>query len=136
MSDADATGQRIGEFFGDVSAEISALMRRELSVAREQAAERLRRSAAGIGLAAAAAALGGVALGTATAGLVRALDRALPGRNGALAVTLLSSGLAGICAVIGAQEIRRHAFAVPQEAAQAVLDDVGSSEGGVAGRSR
>lgn len=124
MSDAHAAGQRVGELFGDLSEETAALVRRELRLAREQTAERLQRSAAGIALVGSAAVLGALALGTATAGLVRILDRILPGRSGAIAATLLYGGLAGGFGAIGVQQLRRHAVEASKEAAQTVSDDV------------
>ncbi len=116
--------QRAGKLFGELSEETAALVRREVEVARDQAADRIKRSVAGVGLLAGATVLGGLALGTLSAGLVRALDRALPERNGALAVTLLYGTLAGALGAAGVRELRRHALAAPEQAADAITGDV------------
>lgn len=124
MTDANAAGERIGELLGGLSEETAALVREELENVRQQVATQMRRSAAGIGMLAVAGVFGGLALGTGTAALVRALDRVLPGRLGAGFTTLLYGGLAAGMTAMGVEQLRRHATEVPAQAAAVVREDV------------
>jgi hypothetical protein len=114
----------VGELVGQATEQLSRLVRQEVTLAKEELAEKGRRAGRGGGLLGAAGAVGYAGLlalaGTATAGL----SLTLPVWAAALVVTAVLFVIAALLAVTGRAQLRRAVPPAPSEALGSVRADV------------
>ncbi|WP_367324042.1 phage holin family protein [Streptomyces sp. HUAS ZL42] len=114
----------VGELVTQATEQLSRLVRQELSLAKEELAEKGRRAGRGGGLLGAAGAFGYAGLlalaGTATA----ALSLTLSVWAAALIVTAALFAIAGLLAVAGRSQLRRATPPTPEETLGSVRADV------------
>jgi uncharacterized membrane protein YqjE len=112
------------ELIDKLSADARGLVRAEVSLARAELEEKVRRLAAGGALVAAAAVLGLVALGALTATAIIALSNVVSTWLAALIVTVVVGLLAGILLLIGIKLLRRGVPPAPTESVDQMKEDV------------
>ncbi|MET8245457.1 phage holin family protein [Streptomyces sp. NPDC005202] len=114
----------VGELVHEATEQLSRLVRQEVTLAKEELAEKGRRAGRGgelLGAAGAIAHVGLIALaGTATA----ALSLTLPVWAAALIVTAVLFAVAGLLAATGRAQLRRAAPPAPEETLGSVRADV------------
>jgi hypothetical protein len=114
----------IRELIDQLSEDVRALVRAEVSVIRAELEEKVRRLAVGAALVAVAGVLGLVALGAATATAIIALANVLATWLAALIVTAAFAFVAGIALLVGLRILRRGVPPAPTESVDAIKEDV------------
>lgn len=114
----------IRELIDQLSEDVRALVRAEVSVIRAELEEKVRRLAVGAALVAVAAVLGLVALGAATATAIIALANVLATWLAALIVTAVFAFVAGIVLLAGVKFLRRGVPPAPKESVDSIKEDV------------
>jgi hypothetical protein len=114
----------IRELIDQLSEDVRALVRAEVSVIRAELEEKVRRLAVGAALVAVAGVLGLVALGAATATAIIALSNVLATWLAALIVTAAFAFVAGIVLLIGVKILRRGVPPAPTESVDSIKEDV------------
>jgi hypothetical protein len=114
----------IRELIDQLSEDVRALVRAEVSVIRAELEEKVRRLAVGAALVAVAGVLGLVALGAATATAIIALANVLATWLAALIVTVAFAFVAGIVLLIGVKILRRGVPPAPTESVDSIKEDV------------
>ena len=114
----------LSDLVEQLSADVRALVRAELALAKAELSERARRFAVAGGLAAAGAVLGLLALGTFTATAVIALANVWPAWLAALVVAVVLAAVAGILLAVGTKVGRRAVPPVPAETVESIKEDV------------
>jgi hypothetical protein len=114
----------IRELIDQLSEDVRALVRAEVSVIRAELEEKVRRLAVGAALVAVAGVLGLVALGAATATAIIALANVLATWLAALIVTAVFAFVAGIVLLAGVKFLRRGVPPAPKESVDAIKEDV------------
>ena len=121
---ADPRDQSIGELVKDLATETSTLVRQEIDLAKAEVTERGKRAGKGAGMLGAAALVGLLAAGALTACLIAALDLAMATWLAALVVTVVFGAIAAVLAMTGRKQIQEAAPPVPEQAIDAVKEDV------------
>jgi uncharacterized membrane protein YqjE len=121
-----AVGQQrsIGELTKAVSKDATDLVRAEVELAKQEVAGKLKESAVGAGLLAAAAVLGLIALATLTTTVILALATAMPAWLAALIVTVVVLVITAVLARIGALKLQAGTPPVPSETAESAKEDL------------
>jgi hypothetical protein len=119
----------VGELVGRATEQLSLLVRQEVSLAKEELAEKGRRAGRGGGLFGAAGAVGYVGLMTLSAAGVAALSLILPVWAAALIVTAVLLAVAGALAAAGRGQFRRAAPPAPESALDSVRADMEEIKG-------
>ncbi|GGT11862.1 phage holin family protein [Streptomyces chromofuscus] len=114
----------VGELVGQATEQLSQLVRQEVSLAKEELAEKGRRAGRGGGLLGAAGAVAYAGLLALAATATAALSLTLPVWAAALIVTGVLFALAGILAVTGRSQLRRAAPPTPEVTLGSVRADV------------
>jgi len=114
----------IRELIDQLSEDVRALVRAEVSVIRAELEEKVRRLAVGAALVAVAGVLGLVALGAATATAIIALANVLATWLAALIVTAVFAFVAGIVLLAGVKFLRRGVPPAPKESVDSIKEDV------------
>jgi len=124
MTTEENNQRSMRELIDKLSADARGLVRAEVSLARAELEEKVRRLAAGGALVAAAAVLGLVALGALTATAIIALSNVVSTWLAALIVTVVVGVLAGILLVVGIKLLRRGVPPAPTESVDQMKEDV------------
>lgn len=118
------TERSIPELVKAITAQSSALARKELELAEAELTIKGKRAGLGAGMFGGASVLGLFGLASLTAAAILALSLVLPGWASALIVAGIYLGLAGITALVGGIQLRRAKPVPPTQAAESVKDDV------------
>jgi uncharacterized membrane protein YqjE len=114
----------LGQIVGDITSDMSTLVRQEIDLAKAEMAERGKRAGKGAGMLAAGAVVALLALGALTACVIAALDLAMATWLAALIVTVIYGVIAGVLAMTGRKQIREAAPPVPEQTIESVKEDV------------
>jgi hypothetical protein len=114
----------IGELVKDLATETSTLVRQEIDLAKAEMTDRGKRAGKGVGMLAAGAVVALLAFGALTAGLIAALDLAMPTWLAALIVTVVYGAIAAVLVQIGRKQVQEAAPPVPEETIESVKEDV------------
>jgi hypothetical protein len=123
-SNGDPRDHSIGELVKDLATETSTLVRQEIDLAKAEMTDRGKRAGKGVGMLAAGAAVALLAFGALTAGLIAALDLAMPTWLAALIVTVVYGAIAAVLVQIGRKQVQEAAPPVPEETIESVKEDV------------
>jgi Putative Actinobacterial Holin-X, holin superfamily III len=116
--------QSISELVKDLATETSTLVRQEIDLAKAEMTDRGKRAGKGVGMLAAGAVVALLAFGALTAGLIAALDLAMPTWLAALTVTVVYGAIAAVLVQIGRKQVQEAAPPVPEETIESVKEDV------------
>jgi hypothetical protein len=116
--------QSISELVKDLATETSTLVRQEIDLAKAEMTDRGKRAGKGAGMLAAGAVVALLAFGALTAGLIAALDLAMPTWVAALIVTVVYGAIAAVLVQIGRKKVQEAAPPVPEETIESVKEDV------------
>jgi Putative Actinobacterial Holin-X, holin superfamily III len=116
--------QPISELVKDLATETSTLVRQEIDLAKAEMTDRGKRAGKGVGMLAAGAGVALLAFGALTAGLIAALDLAMPTWLAALIVTVVYGAIAAVLVQIGRKQVQEAAPPVPEETIESVKEDV------------
>jgi hypothetical protein len=114
----------IGELVKDLATETSTLVRQEIDLAKAEMTDRGKRAGKGAGMLAAGAGVALLAFGALTAGVIAALDLAMPTWLAALIVTVVYGAIAAVLVQIGRKQVQEAAPPVPEETIESVKEDV------------
>jgi Putative Actinobacterial Holin-X, holin superfamily III len=114
----------ISELVKDLANETSTLVRQEIELAKAEMTDRGKRAGKGAGMLAAGAVVALLAFGALTAGLIAALDLAMPTWLAALIVTVVYGAIAAVLVQIGRKQVQEAAPPVPEETIESVKEDV------------
>jgi hypothetical protein len=120
----DLRERPIGELMRQLASETTTLVRQELELAKAEAREKGRKAGPGIGMVAAAAAVGLLALGALTAFFILALDGALPNWAAALIVATVYAAGAAVLYVQGRDKVKEAGPPVPEKTIETVKEDL------------
>jgi uncharacterized membrane protein YqjE len=116
--------QSIAELVKDLATETSTLVRQEIDLAKAEMTDRGKRAGKGAGMLAAGVVVALLAFGALTAGLIAALDLAMPTWLAALIVTVVYGAIAAVLVQIGRKQVQEAAPPVPEETIESVKEDV------------
>jgi MFS family permease len=116
--------QPISELVKDLATETSTLVRQEIDLAKAEMTDRGKRAGKGVGMLAAGAVVALLAFGALTAGLIAALDLAMPTWLAALIITVVYGAIAAVLVQIGRKKVQEAAPPVPEETIESVKEDV------------
>lgn len=108
----------------DLTTDVSALVRKEMELAKAELAEKGKSAGAGAGMFGAAGVLGLQALGALTACLIIALATVMHPALAALATAVLFGVAAGAVAMKGKRRLRSAVPPAPEQAIESVKEDV------------
>jgi len=114
----------LGDLTKKLSQDTSALVRKEVELARAEALAKVRSLARGGGLLGGAAILGLVAVGALTATAILALATTIAAWLAALIVAVVIATVGGGLALVGINRIRQATPPLPIETAESVKEDV------------
>ena len=120
----ELSNESIGSLLRRLSRETTQLVRQEIELAKAEITEKFKRAGAGMGLFAAAAALGLAALGAFTAFIILALSLAIAGWLAALLVAIVFGGVAAALAASGRQQIKLASPLIPEQAIDSTKESV------------
>lgn len=130
INDIDAAAQRpardesVGQLLGELSSDMSTLVRQEVALAQAELKQKARTAGKGAGMLAGAAVMGLAVLGALTAFLIIAVDRVAPLWVAALAVTVLWALITAGLAIAGRGALKRAMPAKPEQTVETVKEDV------------
>ncbi|MFJ3227411.1 phage holin family protein [Streptomyces sp. NPDC086783] len=116
--------QSVGELVGQATEQLSQLVRQEMTLAKEELAEKGRRAGKGGGMIGAAGAVGYIGLMALAGTGVAALSLVLPVWAAALIVTAVLFVIAGVLAAMGRAQLRQATPPTPERALDSVKADV------------
>ena len=116
--------ESLGSLFKRLSRETTELIRQEFELAKAEIVEKGRRAGTGLGLFAAACALGLAALGAFTAFVILALSLAIASWLAALLVAVVFGGVAAALAASGRQQIKLASPLIPEQAIDSTKESV------------
>jgi uncharacterized membrane protein YqjE len=114
----------VGELMRELSVQTSALVHKELELAKLELAEKGKQAGIGAGMFGGAGVVGLYAAGALTACLVLALATAVTGWLAALIVAVVYGAVAGGLALIGRAKVEQAVPPVPEQATESVKEDV------------
>jgi hypothetical protein len=114
----------IADLVKDLATETSTLVRQEIDLAKAEMTDRGKRAGKGVGTLAAGGVVAVLAFGALTAGLIAALDLAMPTWLAALIVTVVYGAIAAVLVQIGRKQVQEAAPPVPEETIESVKEDV------------
>jgi len=121
---ADLREQPLGDLFKKLSQETSTLIRQEMALARAEMTEKGKRAGVGAGMLGGAGVAALLTLGTLTACIVLALNKAMADWLAALIVTVIWAAIAGVLALQGRHKVQEAAPVVPEQTVETVKEDV------------
>ena len=121
---AELRERSIGELFGKLSAETSELIRQEMELARAELTAKGKEAGKGAGLFGGAGAVGLLAAGAITAGIILLLDLAIAAWLAAIIVGLVYAGIAAVLALQGRDRLKRATPPVTEQTVDTVKEDV------------
>jgi VIT1/CCC1 family predicted Fe2+/Mn2+ transporter len=114
----------MGEVAGDLTRDLSLLVRQELELAKAELSEKGRTAAPGLGMVGAAGVAGLAAAGAVTAFLVLVLAVFLPEWLAALIVGVVLAAVAYVLVQQGKRRVREAGKPVPEQTIETVKEDV------------
>jgi hypothetical protein len=114
----------VGELMGELSEQISKLVRQELALARAELKEKGRTAGLGIGLISGGGGLALFAFGALTAALVLLLDEVMAAWLAALVVAVVYGAVAAVLALRGKERIEESTPPVPEQTVETLKEDV------------
>jgi uncharacterized membrane protein YqjE len=121
---SDPTNATTGELVTRLSAQISELVRGELTLAKAELAQKGKRAGIGAGLAGTAGVLALYGVGALITTVIAALALVLPVWAAALIVAVVIFIVAGVLGLLGKNQIQRATPPVPENAVESVKRDV------------
>jgi hypothetical protein len=121
---SDRADRPVGELVTQLSEQTSALVRKELELARVEMTRKGKAAGIGAGMFGGAGLFGMLALGALTACLILALAEAMDGWLAALIVTVAYAAVAGVLALMGKGKVEEATPPVPEQARDSVREDV------------
>jgi len=121
---AELRERSIGELFGKLSAETSELIRQEMELARAELTAKGKEAGKGAGLFGGAGAVGLLAAGAITAGIILLLDLAIAAWLAAIIVGLLYAGIAAVLALQRRDRLKRATPFFSNDTVATVKEDV------------
>ena len=121
---SDPTNATTGELVTRLSAQISELVRGELTLAKAELTQKGKRAGIGAGLAGTAGVLALYGLGALIAAVIAALALVLPVWAAALIVAVVIFIVAGVLGLLGKNQIQRATPPVPENTVESVKRDV------------
>jgi|SRR3954454_23606243 len=118
------TDRPVGELVRDLSEQTTALVRKEVELAKAELAVKARTAGIGAGMFGGAGALGFYALGALTATLILGLATAVDAWLAALIVTLVYGAIAGVLALRGKAKVQKATPALPEAAVASAKEDI------------
>ena len=118
-----ASQKSLGELFGDLSTQISALVRQEVQLAKTEITGKIAGLAVGAAFLAVAAVMGLGAFLVILAAAVAALALVLPVWAAALVVAVVLLIIAGVAALLGIGKIKKATPPVPQQTIETLKED-------------
>ena len=119
-----ASDASTGELLTRLSAQVTALVKGELELARAELTTKGKRAGVGVGLAGAGGVVALYGVGALVAAAVAALALVLPVWLSAVIVAVVLFGVAGVLALVGRSSLRTAVPPVPEAAVESVQDDV------------
>jgi uncharacterized membrane protein YqjE len=116
--------QPVGELVKQLSEQTTALVQKEIELAKAELAAKGKKAGIGAGMFGGAGMLGFYAFGALTAALILALATAVAGWLAALIVTAVYAAIAGVLALKGKSEVQAATPPVPEEAIDSTKEDV------------
>ncbi len=114
----------VGELLRQLADETTTLVRQELELAKAEMTEKGKKAGLGVGMWGAAGVVGLLALGALTAGLILALDGAMPNWAAALLVAAVYGAIAAFLYFRGKERVEAAGTPVPEQAIENVKEDV------------
>ena len=114
----------VGELMKEFSEQTSALVRKEIELAKAELTEKGKRAGIGAGMFGGAGLFGLLALGALTATLILALAEAMAPWLAALIVTVVYGAVAGVLALQGRNKVQAATPPVPERAIDSTKEDV------------
>jgi hypothetical protein len=121
---ADLRERSLGELFGKLSNETSALIRQEMALARAELTEKGKEAGKGAGLFGGAGAVGVLGAGALTAGIILLLDLAIAAWLAAIIVGLVYVAVAAVLGLKGRDHMQAATPPVPEQTVDTVKEDV------------
>jgi uncharacterized membrane protein YraQ (UPF0718 family) len=123
-TEPDLREQSLGELFGRLSSDTSALIRQELALARAELTEKGREAGKGAGFLGGAGLVGLLAAGALTACFVLLLDLAMAAWLAALIVAVVYGAIAAVLGLRGRDRVQAATPPVPEQTVETVKEDV------------
>jgi lipopolysaccharide export LptBFGC system permease protein LptF len=120
----DKSSESTAELVKDLSREVSALVRQEITLARAEMMQKGRKAGRGAGMLSGAAVLGLAAVGGSMATLILLLDLVMPAWLAALIVTAAYAAVAAVLGLRGKEEISEAGPPAPERTVDSVKEDV------------
>lgn len=114
----------VGELVGDLASQTSALVRKELELAKVELTQKGKAAGVGAGMFGGAGISALYGLGALTAGAILALAQAIEGWVAALVVAVVWFAIAGVLALAGKSKAQKATPPVPEQAIETTRDDV------------
>ena len=121
---SDLRERPIGEIAGELTRDLSLLVRQELELAKAEMAEKAKVAAPGLGMIGGASVVGLMAAGALTACLVLVLSTFLPDWLSALLVALALAAGAYLLVMRGRQQVAKAGALVPEQTIETVKEDL------------
>jgi len=121
-----------GELIGQLTEQISTLVRNEARLAQAEVTQKAKRLGVGAGLFGGAGLFAFFGLATLITTLVLALALVLPGWLAALIVTVVLFAVAGVLALVGKKDVEQASPPVPTQAIAGVQADIAAVKKGMA----
>jgi hypothetical protein len=121
---SDQRERPIGEVAGDLTRDLSLLIRQELELAKAEMAEKAKVAAPGLGMIGGASVVGLMAAGALTACAVLVLSIFLPDWLSALLVGSVLAVVAYLLVKRGKQQVARAGTPIPEQTIETVKEDV------------
>jgi len=114
----------VGELVKQLSEQTSALVRKEMELARAELTEKGKKAGMGAGMFGGAGLFGLFAFAALTATFIAALDLAMATWLAALIVTVVYGAIAGVLALTGKNKVQEAGPPVPEQAVASTKEDV------------
>ena len=114
----------VGELVGDLASQTSALVRKELELAKVELTQKGKAAGAGAGMFGGAGISALYGLGALTACAILALAQAIEGWVAALIVAVVWFAIAGVLALAGKSKAQKATPPLPEQAIETTKDDV------------
>jgi predicted phage tail protein len=120
----EARDRPTGELMRDLTEQTTALVRKEIALAKVELTEKGKKAGVGAGMFGAAALFGAGAFAAVTAGAILALATFLAGWLAALIVAVVYVAIAGVLAMRGKKQVKQATPPVPERAVDSTKEDL------------